>query len=141
MHIERVFASYDLAEELKVDVGEPIILINRIQTSDDEPITIAKNYIPERLVPGLYEEKENITSLYQYIKERYGLEITKVMDRISAACADFDESVALQVEPKCALIVVRRVCYAGALPFEVDYVKIVASKYEYKNYFEKEEQK
>ena len=141
MHIERVFASYDLAEELKVEVGEPIILINRIQTSDDEPITIAKNYIPERIVPGLYEEKENITSLYQYIKERYGLEITKVMDRISAVCADFDESVALKVEPKCALIVVRRVCYAGSLPFEVDYVKIVASKYEYKNYFEKEEQK
>ena len=33
MHIERVFASYDLAEELKVDVGEPIILINRIHKS------------------------------------------------------------------------------------------------------------
>ena len=138
MYIEKVHATFELAEELKVEVGEPLILINRIQTSDGMPITIAKNYIPEKFVPGIINEKEKIISLYKYINEKYHLNITKVHDRISASAATFDESIALQVEPKCALIVIRRVCYTGDTPFEVDFVKIIASKYEYNNYFEAE---
>lgn len=138
MYIEKVRASYELAEELKVEVGEPLILINRIQTSDGMPITIAKNYIPEKFVPGIINEDSKIVSLYKYLNEKYDLNITKVHDRISASAATFDESIALQVEPKCALIVIRRVCYTGEQPFEVDFVKIIASKYEYDNYFESE---
>jgi len=138
MYIEKVHASYELAEELKVEVGEPLILINRIQTSDGMPITIAKNYIPEKFVPGIINEDSKIVSLYKYLNEKYDLNITKVHDRISASAATFDESIALQVEPKCALIVIRRVCYTGEQPFEVDFVKIIASKYEYDNYFESE---
>jgi len=71
MYIERVHATYELAEELKVEVGDPLILINRIQTSDGMPITIAKNYIPEKFVPGIINEEEKIISLYKYINEKY----------------------------------------------------------------------
>ncbi|MBQ8837537.1 MAG: GntR family transcriptional regulator [Clostridia bacterium] len=139
MHIERIYATYELANELKIEVGEPIIQISRIQTANDEPITIAKNYIPEKFVPGLVEESENIVSLYKYLEEKYGLRITKVEDRIGAASASFDEAVALRIESKSALVVVRRVCYMNETPFEVDYVKIIASKYEYRNDFEAKE--
>lgn len=133
MHIERVFATYELAEELGIEVGAPVILISRIQTSDGVPIAIAKNYIVEKYVPGLIDEKEDIISLYRYINEKHSLEITKVEDRLSACSATFDEAVALGIETKTALILVNRVCYTSGQPFEVDYVKIIASKYEYKN--------
>ena len=136
MYIERIKANYELAEELMIEVGEPIILINRIQTCNGEPITIAKNYIPEKLVPEIINEKENIVSLYKYINERYSLNITKVQDRITALSATFDESAVLNIEPKSALIAVRRVCYMKNTPIEVDYVKIIANNYEYKNDFE-----
>ena len=139
MYIERVYATPDLADELNINVGDSLILINRIQTADEKPISIARNYIPERFVPGLIDEKNTIVSLYSYIMEKYSLDITKVHDRISASAATFDEAVALDVEPKCALIVIKRVCYMGAVPFEVDLVKIVASKYEYDNFFELED--
>jgi DNA-binding GntR family transcriptional regulator len=139
MHIERINASYTLAEELNINVGEPVILINRIQTCDGAPITVAKNYIPEKYVPGFIDVNENIVSLYQYLNERYSINITRVEDRISASNATFDEAVALNCEPKSALIVVRRVCYISEQPLEIDYVKIIASKYEYKNYFDKED--
>ena len=138
MHIERVYATYELADELQLEVGEPVILISRIQTSDGAPITIAKNYIAEKYVPGLIDEKENIVSLYRYINEKYSIGITKVEDSLSACSATFDEAVALGVEPKTALIVVRRVCYTSGRPFEVDFVKIIASKYEYRNVFDSE---
>ena len=138
MHIERVYATYELADELQLEVGAPVILISRIQTSDGAPIAVAKNYIAEKYVHGLIDEKENIVSLYRYINEKYSIGITKVEDSLSACSATFDEAVALGVEPKTALIVVRRVCYTSGRPFEVDYVKIIASKYEYRNVFDSE---
>lgn len=138
MHIERISASYELAEELKINVGDPVILISRIQTSDGAPIAIAKNYISEKFVPGMIDEKEKIISLYKYINEKYSIGITKVEDRLSACSAGFDEAAELNIEPKTALIVVRRVCYVSGHPFEVDYVKIIASKYEYRNIFDTE---
>ena len=100
-----------------------------------------KNALPQSALPfprNLQTEKENIISLYQYINEKYSIRITRVEDRISASAATFDEAVALNCEPQSALIVVRRVCYMSGSPFEVDYVKIIASKYEYKNYFDTE---
>jgi len=138
MHIERVYATYELAEELKLEVGEPVILISRIQTSDSAPIALSKNYIAEKYVPGLIDEKENIVSLYRYINEKYSLGITKVEDRLGACSATFDEAVALGIEPRTALILVRRVCYTSGQPFEVDHVKILASKYEYRNVLDTE---
>ena len=90
-------------------------------------------------MPGILDETEKIISLYQYIKNRYSINITKVQDRISASSATFDEAVALHVDAKTALIVVRRVCFTSGCPFEVDYVKIIASKYEYRNDFEMDE--
>ena len=138
MHIERVYATYELADELKVEVGEPIILISRIQTSDGAPIAIAKNYIIEKYAPSLINEKENIVSLYKYLNEKYSIGITRVEDSLSACSAGFDEAVALGIEPKSALILVKRVCHTLGHPFEVDIVKIIASKYEYKNIFDTE---
>lgn len=139
MHIERIGASYELASELKLKVGESVILISRVQTSNGVPITIAKNYIPEKLVPNIINEKEKIVSLYQYIHERYSIGITRVEDRISACSASFEEAAALGIEPKSALILIRRICYMCGTPVEIDHVKIVASKYEYKNNFNMEE--
>lgn len=136
MHIERIAATNILAEALHIDVGEPVILISRIQTADNAPITIAKNYIPEKYVPGITQEKDDIISLYKYLDDKYSIKMTKITDSISACNATFEEAIALEVEPKDALIIVRRACYSNNLLVEVDYVKIVANKYEYKNQFE-----
>jgi len=136
MHVERISANYELAKELNLNAGDPVILISRIQTADGNPVAVAKNYIPEKFVPGIIDAKDSIVSLYQYLKDRYGINITRVEDRIGAVSATFDESIALNVEPKSALIIVRRICYQGSVPFEVDFVKINAKKYEYRNNFE-----
>lgn len=136
MFMERIFATHELANELMVPEGEPLILISRIQTANGTPIAIAKNYIIEKFVPGILNEEENIVSLYKYIENKYSLRITKVRDRIGADSANFDESISLNIDTKSALIVVRRVCFTNDIPFEVDYVKIIADKYEYRNDFE-----
>lgn len=134
MYIEKATTDFELSQELHVPVGTPVIAVFRVQTANGEPITIARNYILEDWVPGLSDETEKITSLYQYLNDKYSIQITQLEDRLSACNATLEESALLNVDPRTALITVRRICYAQETPFEVDFVKIVASKYEYKNY-------
>lgn len=132
-YIQRIKADAFLAKELQILEGEPVLVVNRLQTANDIPITIAKNYIPEKKVPGLFEEKEPILSLYQYLSERYQIAITGLNDRISACNATFEEASALQTEPQTALLTVHRICYSGSEIVEMDDVKILASYYEYQS--------
>lgn len=118
------------AVELGLPEGTPLVCINRIQTANGSPITIAKNYIAASLVPDLEHTKEKIVSWYAYLGERYGLTITGAKDMISACNASFEESELLQIAPGSALLTIHRICSGEAGPIEVDQVKIVASRYE-----------
>ena len=74
---------------------EKLVCINRIQTANGSPITIAKNYIAASLVPDLTHTKEKIISWYAYLSERYGIVITGAKDMISACTAS------LLLSPSC----------------------------------------
>lgn len=136
MYVERILPSSKYAEDLNLSGAEPVIVISRVQSANGSPVAIAKNYIPEKLVPGLIDEADSIVSLYEYLRVKYGINFTRIRDSIGAASATFEEAVALNIEPKSALIVIRRICYVGDTPFEVDCVKIDARRYEYISTFE-----
>lgn len=120
-----------VCKELHLPKNTKLIEINRIQTADDLPVAISKNYIPYFLVPGLEHEKEKIISLYKFLSEHYNVNISGSHDIISACNASFEESELLRIEPGTALITIRRVCYSAEVPIEFDDVKIIASKYEF----------
>ena len=129
-YIERIAAPEDVAALLGVSAGTPLICLHRIKTSDDVPISICCNYILEHLVPAL-ESKGEIAHLYRYLKENYGLSYNRSHDMISACNATFEQSQMLEIEPRTALLSVKRVCYMGNRPCEVDIVHIIADLYEY----------
>lgn len=135
--IQVIQADANLASDLSVAVGDKIIEINRIQTADNIPVTISKNYIPLSLVSGLERLQTPIVSLYQYISDKYDIQFTEIKDKISACSATFEEANAMQINPNDALITIKRVCYCNKKPVEVDDVKIIASQYEYESYFSK----
>ncbi len=132
-HIQRIKADMALAKELGIHEKDSVLVLNRIQTANSIPITIAKNYIPEHIVPGFIDAKEPILSLYRYLSENYHIEITGLNDRISACNASFEEAAALETEPGTALLTVHRICYSNNKIVEVDDVKIIASYYEYQS--------
>lgn len=81
-------------------------------------------------MPGM-DLREPIDHLYEYLKERYGIEYTGSRDTISACNATFEQAGLLEIQPMAALLSVRRVCYMGTRPCEVDIVSIIADRYEY----------
>lgn len=129
-YIEKIAAPDDVATLLGVPARTPLICVHRIKTADGKPICTIKNYILEQLVPDLDTVSE-IPHLYDYLKENYNLRYTGCRDNISAYNASFEQAQLLEIQPKTALFSVRRVCYQGARPCEVDIVEIVADLYEY----------
>ncbi len=128
--VEKVGASEEIAGLLGVPPRTPLICVHRIRTSDGFPISINKNYILEQLVPGM-DTRMQIPRLYEYLKEKYGIIYTSSRDTISACNATFEQAQLLEIEPKTALLHVRRICYLGTRPCEVDIVNIIADLYEY----------
>ena len=137
-YIELVRAEPEQAKLLVVPVGTPLYCIHRIRMADGAPIGIVKNYIIASYVPNL-EEMGEIRRLYQFLKEKFGITYTGAHDVIGACNASYEEAQLLDVAPKTALVTVRRVCSIKNRPVELDFVRLVASIYEYEFYFETQE--
>lgn len=130
MLIEIFPASLSIAKELEIPLNEKVARVQRVQCANGTPVSIMMNYIPYRLVPGIEQYQNQFVGLYQFMEETYKIEIEYSRDKIYAKSADFFEAQALQVEPKEALLVVHRICYAQKRPVCIDHVCVVGNQYE-----------
>ncbi len=133
-YVEKIRADAVLAHDFQVEEGCELICIHRLQLADDEPVTITKNYILASLVPDLEKYEGEIISLYEYLLKKYSLRYTDAKDTISAVNASFEEAVLLEIEPKTALMTIKRICFINDVVAEVDDVRIIADKYEFEIY-------
>lgn len=130
-YIDLVLASEFVARGLKLKEAEEVVRVQRVQLSNNQPIAIITNYLPQKIGYSLLTNDDDFVSLYQYIEEHCLINIDSSNDRISAKSASFSEAQMLDVPVGTALISLKRVCYAKKEPVSVDVLKIVGSKYEF----------
>lgn len=131
MYIDRVKASATLARELGVSEGAEVVRVQRIQTADDVPIAIMKNYLKASLVPGIESHTSKFTRLYDFLQDYYGVAIDAAQDRITAKNASFEEAQMLDVPVGTALVYLSRICFQNGAPVDVDHVSLVGGRYEF----------
>lgn len=124
----------EVADALMIQPESPVVVVNRIQTADGECVTIAKNYILRALVPNIEINDDKITSLYEYLQEKYNIKYTSAVDTISACSATYEDAMLLHTKPGDALLTINRICYIDDTPSEFDKIKILARKYEFEIY-------
>lgn len=132
--VEKLRANAVLAHDFHIEEGSELVCVHRIQLADGDPVAITKNYILASLVPDIEKKSEEIVSLYDYLLKNYSLRYTDAKDTISAISADYEEAVVLGIEPKTALMTIKRICYINDIVAEVDDVRIIADKYEFEIY-------
>jgi len=130
MMIDVIPASRDIATDLFIPERTPVARIQRLQLADGRPVTLMENYIEYAKVPGIEHHSGHFVALYQFLEENYNLFIDSTKDKISAKSADFLEARVLDVEPKTALLVIRRISYYKDTPVSIDHVRIIGSQYE-----------
>ncbi len=131
MQIDSVPAQGKLASEMAVPEGTMLVRVHRIQTADDKPIAIMKNYLKPEMVPFIDKYCNKFTRLYDFMEEQYGIVIDSAIDRITAKNATREEAQMLSIPAGTALIYLSRTCYQSGITVCVDHVRIIGDFYEF----------
>lgn len=108
-----------------------LVRIYRVITSNNKPIAIMTNFLIPDLVKGIEKESRNIQSLYAILESKYNIKIDSAVEYIKATGASPDEAEILEIPTGSPLLFNKRITFSKTKPFEVVYLKICSSKYEY----------
>jgi GntR family transcriptional regulator len=131
MHIDAVEATPSLAKNFAINVGDPLVRIQRIQLADGMPVAIMRNFLLPDMVSNIAQYENKFTSLYQFLEEIYSINIDSATDSIISKCADFGEATMLNVSVGSAILYIRRVCFSKGKPVCAGRLSVVGEKYEF----------
>jgi GntR family transcriptional regulator len=125
LHFAEEPASQSVAQRLGVPVGTPLVMARRLRSINDEPFCIETSWLPAARVPGLVaEDLVAGQSLYDLLRERYGLGVTADEREISVGTATELEARQLALKTGAPTLVLRLVAHdANGRPIE--YMKSV----------------
>lgn len=116
---EEVPADQQIADELEIQPGDPVIVIERLRLVDDEPWVLATTYLPQDVAPALVRDDLTNQSLYALLEHRYDVRLTHGRRGVEAAVAGDALAADLGVEPGDPVLVLRSTSYSGGRPVEM----------------------
>ena len=117
----RAKAGGDVARMLQLEVGAPVVVVQRVLRYDNKSVVADEIYLPADLFGdlGLDVLKGHEGSLYSLFEERYGIRMIRAEERIRAVSADRMSAEVLLVEEGAPLLSVERVAFTyGNKPVE-----------------------
>ncbi|MBV7504160.1 GntR family transcriptional regulator [Bacillus sp. sid0103] len=105
LSIRKMEANANLAQKLKLAVGEGMIVIRRLRLVDETPISIEESFLPEKLCPGLDKMITDNDSLYEILEREYGIVLVMAKEYMQVTVSDEGESKLLKIrlESPCIL--------------------------------------
>ncbi|BAS26369.1 GntR family transcriptional regulator [Limnochorda pilosa] len=102
-----------VAEALKLEVGEPVNRIKRLRKVDGDPVALQTSYVPDRLCPGLAQLPEiRSGSLYAAMERNYGRRPVHAYETYEVKVATDPERVKLlDIEPGAPYLAVTRISH------------------------------
>jgi GntR family transcriptional regulator len=116
---EVVPADEQIATELALQPGAPVLVIERLRFVDDEPWVLATTYLPVDVAPGLVHDDLADQSLYALLEDKYNVRLTHGRRAVEAAVANDSQAAALAIAPGDPVLVLRSTSHAGERPVEM----------------------
>jgi GntR family transcriptional regulator len=88
--------------------------VERVRRADDRPIAHQITWIPAELGAGIGAELAAHGSLYEFLRERHGLEVDSADETYRVGGADTQAAVLLDLAPGAPVFIVERVGFARA---------------------------
>ncbi|MEU1273278.1 GntR family transcriptional regulator [Streptomyces sp. NPDC005799] len=88
LDMRHIKADEELARLLAIDIGEEVVLLERLRLADGEPMAIESTHLPARRFPGLRETLTRYSSLYAALAEVYGVHLLKAEEGIETTLAN-----------------------------------------------------
>jgi GntR family transcriptional regulator len=112
-------APYVIAQELRLNTGDPVIIIDRLRYIFDEPILVVTSYLPQKMFPLLINEDLTQNSLYHLLRGKYGITIARAKRYMEAVAANEMEAKLLKIETGTPLMLIESTTFIDdGTPFE-----------------------
>ena len=98
-----------VATALELKTGEEVMRLHRLRLAGGEPIAIEEVWIPRTRFPGIEKIDFARNSLYETLRERYGVKIGSARETIEARAATPEEARLLNFMARSSLLVVSRI--------------------------------
>ncbi|HEX3662904.1 MAG TPA: GntR family transcriptional regulator [Acidobacteriaceae bacterium] len=116
---ETVSASPETAAQLGIPVGAPVFRLRRLRLADGLPVAVEQIQIPSAHFPGINGMDFSRLSLYQTLRTRYGIRVSRADEILEARAASNREAELLDIQPRASLLVISRTLWsADGLPVE-----------------------
>ena len=128
--VELVAASSDMADALDVEPGVDVVKLRRLRLGNNAPIGIQTAHLPAARFPGLYEEAANMGSLYEKLRERYGVTPVEAREVYRVGLVAEEDAALIGLPAGTPAFVVERVAFDDKGPFEFTVSTMRADRYE-----------
>lgn len=107
------------AEELQLEVGDPVLRLRRLRLVDTAPWLLVDTVLPRHRFPNLERANLENQSLYDHLRRHYGVQ-PKGADRwISAVNATPEDAGLLQLSPTDPILAIDSIAWdTDGVPFE-----------------------
>lgn len=133
---KRIRAPADIARQLDLKSGDPVVFIKRIQSFSGEPTILEELWLRGAIFKGLSVERmmEYKGPMYALLETEFDTRMIRALENIRAVAADQDDAALLQVAPGTPLLSVNRLSFTyGDKPVEVRRSLCLTSHYHYRN--------
>jgi GntR family transcriptional regulator len=112
-------APAEVASQLGIAVNAPMYRLLRLRLGDGLPIAIEEIRLPHERFPGVEKLDFSRLSLYQTLRERYEIRVSRADEIIEARSASKREADLLEIQARSSLLVISRTLWStDGLPVE-----------------------
>lgn len=96
-----------IRHHLGIGPREPVIHLERLRSIDDMPVCIMRNFLPAAKLPGMVDQGLEGDSLYECLRERYGIYPNTAGESLKARLATAAEQALLGETTEVVLVIQR----------------------------------
>ena len=112
-------ASPVVARALQIEATERIVLLRRLRLANGQPLGLETAHLPVHLFPGIFEEDFEDRSLYELLRQRYGVMPARANQQWQAVgCSAIDARLLRVKEASPVLSITRTTFDQNGRPFE-----------------------
>jgi GntR family transcriptional regulator len=127
---EIVPATADMADALDIEPGVDMVRLRRLRLGNNAPIGIQTAHLPAARFPGLFDEAGQMGSLYETLRNRYGITPVEAREVYRVGLVSAEDADLIGQPAGTPAFVVERVAFDANGPFEFTVSTMRADRYE-----------
>ena len=109
---ETVPATAEVANRLHIAIGVPVFYLQRLRCADKLPVAVEEVWLSREQFPGIDKIDFTSTSLYQALRERYGIRVSRADEILEARSANRQQAQLLELPRNASLLVITRTLWS-----------------------------